>query len=76
VNPWDVTCRAALADPTLRGLARAIFAANRRGDPDRTAYGAFRDRVQDLGLSVPNEAYWSILTSVVIADAVHRNPNT
>jgi len=66
-STWDQTKRVARTDATLRGIARAILAANRSGHPDRLAYGAFRDRCQDLGLRVPNDAYWSILIGVVIA---------
>lgn len=55
------TCEAAKADETLRQLVAAIRAANKAGTPDRTAYAALRDRFQELGLTLPNRAYWSFL---------------
>jgi hypothetical protein len=61
VSKWQKTVARARADATLRGIAAAIIATNFRRDPDPAAYAAFRDRAQEIGLEIPNEAYWSIL---------------
>lgn len=55
------TCQKAKTDPTLCQLAAAIREANAAGSPDRTVYRAFRDRFIEIGLTLPNEAYWSFL---------------
>lgn len=58
---WKQTCKLANSDETLRLLAGAIHASNAARMPDRTAYLAFRDRATEIGVVVPNEAYWSML---------------
>ena len=61
-SPWQVTVAAVKADETCRLLAKAIRDHNlTHSAPDRTAYGAFRDRVDEMGLYVPNEAYYGVL---------------
>lgn len=68
---WERTVKAAKTDSTLRGLASAILAANRLASEtgcqtDHAAYGAFRDRVDELGLRVPNSFYYSVLLGRVL----------
>ncbi len=67
MSQWKRTVQAAKGDATLCGLAVAIQTANKSGTPDRLAYGAFTDRCQDLGLRIPNVAYYSILLWCLIA---------
>lgn len=69
MSKWQKTCKVAKADETLRLLAKAIVAANKRRDPDPTAYKAFQDRATEIGVVVPNVAYWSFLLGAVISVA-------
>jgi len=63
---WQKTVRFARTDETLRLLAVAIREANKRREPDPAAHMAFRDRAAEIGVTVPNVAYWSILLVAVL----------
>lgn len=62
---WEQAKRVAKADDTLRAIALGIVALNRAGKLDATGHLAFRDRCQEIGVAVPNRAYWSILLVIV-----------
>ena len=67
MSKWKRTCEAAKNDPVLVGIASAIVAANRAGNPDLAAYAAFTDRVKERGLFVPNRAYYSLLVGACLS---------
>lgn len=60
---WKKTCKRAKADETLVRIARGTVAANKAGIHGKSnpGYAMFRDRCQEIGLTVPNDAYWSFL---------------
>lgn len=64
---WKQTCQLAASDSTLRQLAASIRDTNASGSPDGTAYNAFKDRAEEIGVIVPNSAYWSFLLWAVTA---------
>lgn len=64
---WMKAKRIATADATCVQLARAWRDANRSGTPDRTCYDAWLDRCQELGIEVPNAAYWSFLMDACLS---------
>lgn len=63
MSKWQKTIKAARADSTLVAIARGVCEYNRRGEYGSASVGhkAFRDRCQEIGLTVPNVAYWSFL---------------
>lgn len=67
MSKWKKTCKTAKADSTLVGIARGIVALNREGKYGEARVGhlAFRDRAQEIGISVPNDAYWGFLLMTV-----------
>lgn len=64
---WQKTVKLARTDETLRLIAVAIRKANLRREPDPAAYAAFRDRATEIGVAVPNAAYWSILLGAMLS---------
>lgn len=66
LSKWQRSCKAAKLDRDLSGIAKAIVMANRAGKPDQTAYLAFQDKAMELGLYVPNKAYWTLLIAAAI----------
>lgn len=69
MNKWQKTVRAAKSDSTLCEIARGVKELNRAQDyaSARVGYLAFRDRATEVGIEVPNVAYWSILFSACVS---------
>lgn len=69
---WAASKKLACSDENCRLIALAIRRKNLAGEYCQTSHLAFRDRVQEIGASVPNDAYWGILLGVVIDSALSR----
>jgi len=60
------------ADETLLMLMEVIVAANKAKEPDRVAYKAFADRLEEIGVIV-RPGYLSVMRDAVLRVVRDRN---